>query len=178
MYNLLRYFGTGLRQTPVELDFRPKYIWQGKKKLNESFCIWVALVYFAWRIHIFSMSKFSGYSDFSTCGKEKNVVSFCIWITFGSFCMTHTHISIFCNIRVLLIPFKCYYRDVNSEICLFQLNISEHNLRFSTVIFCYILYLYLFIPGTGYPLKLRFQIPCVLPVFSLSNHTFSLCQFT
>ena len=29
---------------------------------------------------------------------------------------------------------------------------------------------------TGYPLKLHSQIPCVLPVFSMSNHKFSLCQ--
>ena len=28
---------------------------------------------------------------------------------------------------------------------------------------------------TGYPLKLHFRIPCVFPVFSLSNHKFSLC---
>ena len=32
--------------------------------------------------------------------------------------------------------------------------------------------------GTGYPLKLHFQIPCVFPVFFLSNCKFSLCQFT
>ena len=30
----------------------------------------------------------------------------------------------------------------------------------------------------GYPLKSHFQIPCVFPVYSLSNRKFSLCQFT
>ena len=33
-------------------------------------------------------------------------------------------------------------------------------------------------PGSGYPLNSHFQIPCVFPVYSLSNRKFSLCQFT
>ena len=34
------------------------------------------------------------------------------------------------------------------------------------------------LPESGYPLKLHFQIPCVFPVFFLSNSKFSPYQFT
>ena len=58
------------------------------------------------------------------------------------------------------------YTDTLSYIGTLELSFLFFYILMSIVIFCY----------SGHPLKLHFQIPSVFPVYSLSDHTFSLCQ--